>query len=148
MARKPAFSLDALDHRGFLAADIGAGAAAKVQSRVRRKPGVGDFLKFLGEEEPDLGIFVAHVHIRIRRLYHPGGNQHALDEAVRVLLEIVPILERAGLAFVGVDREQPRRRLGAHQRPFPPGRKSGTAQPAQPRVADDLDQFVARALAG
>ncbi len=67
---------------------------------------------------------------------------------MRVLLEVVAILERAGLAFVAVDREQPRRRLGAHQRPLAAGRKACAAKAAQAGVAHDLDQVVARALAG
>ena len=67
---------------------------------------------------------------------------------MRVLLQVVAILERAGLAFVAVDREQPRRRLGAHQRPLAAGRKAGAAEAAQSGVAHDLDQVVAGALAG
>ena len=82
-----------------------------------------------------------------RRLDHPGGDQHALDEAVRIALEIVAVLEGAGLALVGVDREQPRRRLGAHQRPFAAGGKAGAAEAAQPGVAHGLDDVVARARA-
>ena len=69
-------------------------------------------------------------------------------KAVRIALEIVAILESAGLALVGVDRHQARRRLGAHQRPFAAGREAGAAEAAQAGIADDLDQLVARALAG
>ena len=83
-----------------------------------------------------------------RGLDHPGGDQHAFDEAVRIALEIVAVLEGAGLALVGVDREQARRRLGAHQRPFAAGRKAGAAEAAQSGVADHLDDVVARARAG
>ena len=63
------------------------------------------------------------------------------------MLEIVAVLEGAGLALVGVDREQARRRFGAHQRPFAAGRKAGAAEAAQAGIADDLDEVVARALA-
>ena len=82
------------------------------------------------------------------RLDHPGGDQHAFDEAMRIELEIVAVLERAGLALVAVDRHQARRRLRAHQRPFAAGRKAGAAEAAQAGVAHDLDHVVARALAG
>ena len=61
--------------------------------------------------------------------------------------EIVAVLEGAGLALVGIDRHQPWRRLGAHQAPFAPGWKSGTTEPAQAGVADDLGDLVARARA-
>ncbi len=67
---------------------------------------------------------------------------------MRIEAEIVAVLERAGLALVGVDRHQARACLGAHQRPLAPGREAGAAEAAQPGVADDLDQLVARALAG
>ena len=148
MARQPALALDRFDHRGFFAADVGAGAAAQMQPRVRGEPGLGDLLEFPREQQPHLGIFVAHIDVGVGRFDHPGGDQHAFDEAMRVLLEVVPVLERAGLAFVAVDREHPRRRLGAHQRPLAAGRKAGAAEAAQAGVADDLDQVVARALAG
>ena len=67
---------------------------------------------------------------------------------MRIALEIIAVLEGAGLAFVGVDRHQPRRGLGAHQLPFAPGREAGAAEAAQAGVAGDLDEVVARALAG
>src|SRR5882762_8914540 len=63
-------------------------------------------------------------------------------------LEIVAVLERAGLALVAVDRKQARRGLGPHQRPFAPGRKAGAAEAAQAGIAHDLDEIVARARAG
>ena len=67
---------------------------------------------------------------------------------MRIEAEIVAILEGAGLALVGVHRHQARRRLGAHQRPLAAGREARAAEAAQAGVADDLDQLVARALAG
>ena len=64
-------------------------------------------------------------------------------------LEVVAVLEGAGLALVGVDRHQPRRRLGAHQRPLAPGREAGAAEPAQAGIARRiLISVVARARAG
>ena len=93
------------------------------------------------------GIFVADIEIGVGGLDDPGGDQHAFDKAVRIAFEIIAILERARLALVAIDREQPRRRLGAHQRPFASGRKAGAAEAAQAGIADDLDEVVARALA-
>ncbi len=88
------------------------------------------------------------IDVGLGRLDHPGGDQHALDEAVRIALQVVAVLEGAGLALVAVDREQPRRRLGAHQRPFAAGREAGAAEAAQPGVAHRLDDVVAGAGAG
>src|SRR2546430_12001223 len=58
------------------------------------------------------------------------------------------VLESAGFAFVRVDREEPRRGLGADQRPLTAGRKTGAAEAAQSGVADRLDDVLARARAG
>ena len=63
------------------------------------------------------------------------------------LFEIIAVLEGARLAFVAIDRKQPRRRLGPHQRPFASGGKTGAAKAAQAGIADGLDDVVARALA-
>ena len=61
--------------------------------------------------------------------------------------EIMPVLERAGLAFVAVHRHQARSRLLAHERPLATGREAGAAKPAQARVINALDNLVARTLA-
>ena len=147
MPGQAALALDRFDHRGFFAADVSAGAAAQMHARVLGEPGALDLGDFVREHQPHLGIFVADVDVDVRRLDHPGRDQHAFDEAVRILLEVIAVLEGAGLAFVGVDREQARRRLGAHQRPLAAGRKAGAAEAAQPSVADRLDDVVARVRA-
>ncbi len=67
---------------------------------------------------------------------------------MRIALEIVAVFERTRLALVGIHRKHPRRGLGAHQRPFSTGRKTRTAEAAQPGIAHNLDQFVSRALIG
>ena len=147
VARQAAFALDRFDHRRLFAADVGAGAAPQMQLGVRRQARRLDLGDFVGQHQAQFGIFVADVEIGVRRLDHPGRDQHAFDEAVRVAFEIIAVLEGARLALVGIDREQARRRLRAHQLPFAPGRKAGAAEPAQAGVADELDQFVARAFA-
>ena len=82
------------------------------------------------------------------RLDHPGGDQHAFEKPVRVGFEEIAVLEGAGLAFVAVDREQPRHRLLPHQPPFAPGRKAGAAEPAQTGVLERFDQLIAGAIPG
>ncbi len=94
------------------------------------------------------GIFVTNIDVGVRRFDHPSCDQHAIDETVRIALEIVAVLERAGLPFVAIHGEQARRGLGAHQRPFAASRKAGTTETAQAGVADDPDEVVARPLAG
>ena len=136
VARQPALALDALEHRRFLAADIGAGAAPQVDARVRRQARRLDRGDLAFEDRAALRVLVAQVDVDLGRLDHPGGDQHAFEEAVRVGFEKIAVLEGAGLALVGVDRHQPRRRLLPHQAPFAPGRKPGAAEPAQPGMLE------------
>src|SRR5207253_8353671 len=57
-------------------------------------------------------------------------------------------LFRSGLALVGVDGEQPRWRLLQHQTPFASGRKPCAAEPAQPGMLEDPDDFLGFAFPG
>src|SRR5262249_3961974 len=139
MARQAAFAFDRFDHGGLFTADIGAGAAAKLKPCVFRQPRPLDLGKLVGEHEANFRIFVAQVDVSLGGLDHPGSNQHALDETVRIALQIVAILEGAGLTLVGIDGHQPRRRLGPHQGPLAAGRNAGTAEPTQAGIADRPD---------
>src|SRR5262249_48010486 len=78
----------------------------------------------------------------------PRGDDRALDEAVRIALEVVAVLERAGLALVDVDRHEARLGLGRDRPPLAPGGEARAAQAAQPRVLHRLDQVLALLLAG
>ena len=147
MPRQPALALDRFDHRGFFAADVGAGAAPQMHFRVRRETRRFRLRDLVEQHQAQFGIFVAQIEEDFLRLDHPGGEQHAFDETMRIEAEIVAILERAGLALVAVHRHQPRSGLGAHQRPFAPGRKARAAEPAQARIAHRRDDFLACALA-
>ena len=79
------------------------------------KTGGLDLGDLFDKKKDHFGIFVAHIEISVGGLDDPRRDQHAFDEAVRVLFKIITVLERAGLAFVAVDREQARCRLGPHQ---------------------------------
>ena len=67
---------------------------------------------------------------------------------MRVGLEVVAVLEGAGLALVGVDRHQPRPRLGADEAPLAPGREARAAEAAQPGSSSALRMLSSVALAG
>src|SRR5258706_512617 len=73
-----------------------------------------------------------------------GGDQHALEEAVGGGVEIVPILEGAGLALVAVDRHQARAGLAAPRAPLARGRKAGAAEAAQAGLLDGRQHVVDR----
>ena len=128
MPRQAALAFDRFDHRQFFAADISAGAAAQMDLAEAIEVRVFELLDLLDQHQPQFGIFVADIKIDLGGLDHPGGDQHAFKEAVRIEPEIVAILERARLALVGIHRHQPRRRFGAHQRPFAPRGKARAAK--------------------
>ena len=111
------------------------------------KSGPLDLGDLFEQHQADFGILVPNIDVGVAGVDHPGGDQHAFDEAVRIAFEIIAILERAGLTLVGIDRKQPRRRLGTHKAPFAPGREAGAAEPAQSGIAHRLDDVFAAARA-
>src|SRR6516162_10812674 len=95
-----------------------------------------------------LRVFVAQINVGLGGLDYPGGDQHAFEKAVRVGFEKIAVLKGARLTLVGIDRHQAGRRLLAHEAPLAPGRKPCTAEPAQTRMLQDLDQLFALTLSG
>ena len=99
------------------------------------------------EDRAARGVLVAQIDVDVVDADRPRGDQHAFEEAVRIALQIIAILERARLAFVDVDGHQPRRGLGAHDLPLAADRKPGAAQAAQARILHGLDHVVDPPLA-
>jgi hypothetical protein len=99
------------------------------------------------EDVPAGGVLVAQIDPDLSHAGAPRGDQHSLEEAVRIALEIPAVLEGAGLALVDVHRHDARLGLGADQPPFATGREPCAAQPAQPGILHQLRDLVARALA-
>ena len=64
-----------------------------------------------------------------------------------IALEVPAVFEGAGLALVRIHGKQARARVGAHEAPFAAGRETGTAEPAQARRVDQLDDLLDVALA-
>ena len=95
----------------------------------------------------DGGVLVAHVDVARLAADRPGGDQRALQEAVRVALQIVAVLEGAGLALVAVDGQEARSGLLADDAPLAPGREARAAQAAQVGVRKGLDDLLGVALA-
>ncbi len=139
--RFAALAFDALDHRRLFAADIRPGAAPQLDVRQRAGrigPQPGNLTLQNG---PAAVILVAQVEVAGGNAHHLRGNQHALEKAVRVALEISAILEGARLALVDIHRHQPGRGVAAHDAPFAPCRKTRAAQAAQARVAQGFDHL-------
>ncbi len=130
----------------LLAADVGAGAAPQhEQARPREARGLE--LRDLAQQQlADAGVLVAQIDVGGRRLDRPGGDQHALEETVRVALEVVAVLEGAGLALVGVDREVAGLGRVAHEAPFAPGREARAAEPAQAPLVERAEQLEDRLI--
>ena len=87
-------------------------------------------------------VLVAEVDVDLLGLDHPGGDQHPFEEPVGVGLQVVAVLERAGLALVGVDGHQPGAGLLPDQPPLLPRAEPRAAEPAEPRGLDRGDQLL------
>src|SRR4051812_15757366 len=146
-ARHAALSLDRLDHRRLFAADVRPRPASQVNGRVRARRICVQLLKFILQDLPATGVFVAQIDIDLADAYRPGRDEHAFQEAVRIALEVPAVLEGARLALVDIDRHQARRGLAGHASPLAADRETGAAQAAQSRVLHDLGQSVAGMLA-
>src|SRR5829696_9000127 len=146
--RQAALALDRLQHRGFLAADIGAGAPPEINPYVAIETSRRDFGDFAQEEVAYLRVLVAKIDVDGLRLDRPCADQHSFEEAVRIGLEVVAVLEGAGLALVGVDGHQARTGFRAHEAPLAPGREPGPAESAQARIFQGLEDVLDRAHAG
>src|SRR5918994_1197543 len=137
----------------LLAADVGPGAT--VHDQVQVEPGALD----VAAQQP---LVVGGVDRRLEPAARPaalapqvdegvaaadgvGGDDHALDQGVRVALEQLHVLEGAGLALVGVDHQVGRLAgpLG-QEAPLHAGREAGPATAPQPGVLDQLDQVLGR----
>ncbi len=139
-ADNAAAAFEALQQRGFLAADIGAGAdadfeieavtgaadaRAEIAGPLRRRYGCVHGLN-------SVRIFRADVDVALGGADRDARDRHALDHDKRVAFHDHAVGESAAVAFVGItDDVFP---LGAglrHGLPFDPGRKTGAATAAQ-----------------
>ncbi len=141
MSRQAALALDAFQHPGFLAADIGARAAAQVQLDIAVQARVLDLCDLGQQNLAAGGVFVAQVDVDGFGLDRPGGEQGAFDHPVGIGLQAVAVLEGARLAFVAVDGDQTRLRRVLQKAPLGGGRETGAAQAAQFGGLDLFDQL-------
>src|SRR5882672_7226007 len=84
-------------------------------------------------------IFVPQIDIDVVYADRPCGDNRAFEKSVWIALEVVAVLERAGLALVDVDRHEPGSGLARDNLPFAAGREAGAAEPPQPRILHDRD---------
>src|SRR5207247_5862265 len=92
---------------------------------------------FLFQDRAAAMVLVTKIDVDLVDADRPGRDERALDEAVRIALEIPAVLEGAGLALVDVDRHQARRRLRGDRFPLAPRRETRTAESPQARLFHD-----------
>ena len=115
-----------------------------MNARMLREASGLELRNLVEQQRAALGILVAEIDVDLARLDRPGGDQHALEEAVRIGLEIEAILEGAGLAFIGIYGHQARLGLGTDEAPFAAGGEPGAPQPFQLRILDPPQHLLDR----
>ncbi|MNX85972.1 hypothetical protein D3C86_1178300 [compost metagenome] len=141
-------ALDRFDHGRLFTADIRAGTPAQMdlgQAGHRRRG--AQLRQRLGQHGAAARVLIAQVDIDGGHAGHARSHQHALQEAMRIALQVDAVLERARLAFVDIDGHQAWRRLGPDDAPFAASGKARPAEPAQAGVLHHGDQRVRVGLA-
>jgi hypothetical protein len=148
--------------RGFLAADVGAGAVVNVDIEIPARParvladqagGVG-LLDRLLEHLALADVFAAYIDVAGLRPHREGRDQAPLDQQVRIVPHDIPVLAGAGLGLIRVDDQivRPLADLLGHEGPFEAGRESRPAPTTQARrldlVADPLRAELHKLLRG
>ena len=84
------------------------------------------------EALPRRRVLLPEVDVALVGLREPHRDLDPLDEQVRPQLHDVAVLDRPGLALVGVHDHDARAGVVAHGRPLPEGRESGAAVADEP----------------
>ena len=138
-------ALQRFEQGRFFTTDVGAETVVGIEverevrtqdalAHVARRPRLRQGLLEALVDAEDLAVDVV---VARRDAHRIGGDGHALDDDVRVVAQDVAILERAGLALVGVaDQILLARELARHEAPLEP---RGKACPTPPAQAGSLD---------
>ena len=146
-------ALEALDHRGFFAADIGARAAMDEHVEIIARLGgiLADQSGLIGLVDRRLqhfglaDIFAADIDIGGTRAHCETGDQRALDQLVRIVAQDLAVLAAARLGFVGIDDQETRTavlRFLGHEAPLHAGGEARTTASAQARCLDFVNDPV------
>src|SRR5262249_44953491 len=154
-ARVATLALERLEQPGLLPADVGTGTP--VDDDLEIEAGAEDVLadeagrrglahglpQSLVAEQP----LAADVDVGEVALDGVRRDDDAFEELVRVVLDDDPVLERARLALVRVDRQVDRLlRLLRQEAPLHAGREAGAAAPAEVGGLHHLDQLFGLVL--
>ena len=141
-ARIRTLALEGFEQAGFFAADVGAGALVDENVAVEAAaadvfPDEAGGLRFFDRFFHDaggLGEFAADVNVTEMHIERPGGDHHAFEQLVRILVQNVTVFECARLGFVTVDHEVMRLAVFAFdEAPFDARGEAGAAASAQIR---------------
>jgi hypothetical protein len=145
-------ALEALQQRGFLAADIGAGAVVDIEvERVAVNVVLADQLRLVGLIDRRLQMlaladeFTADVDVADVSAHRRAGDQATFHQKMRIVPKDLAVLAGARLGLVGIDHKVVRTsiRLLRHERPLQAGLKAGAAAAAQSRRLHLVDDPVA-----
>src|SRR5262249_15231254 len=129
-----ALAFDRFDHRRLFAANIGAGAATKIDLTGLDQAGFFEGGDLMAEDVQYCRILIAHIEVDALGIDCPSRDQRAFEHRVRLVLEIEAVLEGARLAFVAVDGHQSGTRIGPHDLPLAPGGEPRATQASQPSI--------------
>ena len=150
-ARLALLAFEALDQRGFFAADICARTAmqehiviiARTASVLADQPGVVRLVDRLLQRLRLADIFATNVDVGRPRAHREARDQRAFDQLVRIVPHDLAVLARTRLGFVGIDDQEagpPVLVFLGHEGPLHPGgeaRTAATAKAAGLHVVDD-----------
>ena len=148
-----ALAFEAVEERGFLAADISARTNAhfhvegmrRAQHRCAQNALAPGNFNGLLHHRNGMRIFGAGVDIALGGTHGDGGNRHALDQHEGITLHDHPVGKGAAVAFIGVADDVFLVCLGVcNGLPLDAGRKACAAAPAQAAVGDLLHDLGRR----
>ncbi len=157
VARLALLALQRLHQRGFLAADVGAGAERVVDvdvdaaaENVLAQPAVpvGFGQRFLDVLERLVVKLATHVVVGHAAAGGVAGDRHALDNRVRVVAQDVAVLAGARLGLVRVAQDVLLARTLGHEAPLQAGREARAAAAAQAGGLDHFDDVGRRDFLG
>ena len=141
-ARHSAPALHRLEHRGLLAADVGAGADDQLEGPAVEETGGTEFPQRLFQAVAGGRVLLPQIDEPLGRLREVHGDERALEHEVRAQLHHVAVLDRPRLAFVRVDHDVARSRLLRDRLPLEPRREAGAPVAGEAGGLELLDDLL------
>jgi len=93
------------------------------------------FLQRVVQDFRAFGHFATDINVGELHVVREAGDDHAFDELVRILVDDLAILERAGFGFVGVaDQVNRLAAFAVNEAPFESAREPAPPRPRRPEV--------------